>query len=132
MFRVLPTEHPSINGCLNLKTIREIVALDFTNWESADDERLIIIEYKSKTSQEDSDFARAVNTKANIHWDAFVYLPVRIQSWFNEQPLIGSWFYDIKPRKRKSEDSDIHTTCYRIYFECYMDAILFKLRWSSE
>lgn len=133
MFIKLPKEHPPVKGCVNLKTIKEVMALDFEDWEMRSDGMMILVNLHVEFHDEDWDFVSRLGEtlsylKHNIP-PASSYLPIRMQEWFNESELKGEWFYDVRSTTNGGQKS---RQVYRFFFQYMADAMIFKLRWVGE
>jgi hypothetical protein len=139
MLKKLPSEHPPLKGCVNLKSIKEVMALDFDEWDSDSNDLMIVIDHVASFIDEDWQFVRSMNEilepRSRNKPPSSSYLPVRLQSWFNESNLKGLWFYDVRVMSTSSDLSSQHGNhrrTYRICFQYMVDATLFKLSWDGE
>lgn len=129
----LPRNHPPLKGSLNTLPTNEFMGYDFDEWEMADDGMMYTVDIKGGYQPEDWDFVWTIDDELGASTQyrpsILAYLPVRIQKWFNEVELKGTWFYDA---------CIIHTgmasrcTNFRICFQYASDALQFKLAWSGE
>jgi hypothetical protein len=135
MLKKLPREHPPIKGCVNLFSIRELMAVDFSEWASDADDQIVTIDYIASLNDDDIDFAKQMHElteRLPKKISSASYLPVRVQQWFNDTPLMGIWLYDVRLITVDDLSSTRSKWCYRMCFQYTEDALMFKLRWHGE
>jgi hypothetical protein len=129
----LPTEHPPIKGCINLKHINDVMSLDLSNWETDSRNLMIVVDIPLTSGDVAVDFATNLEQQLGHYRTPFPkwgYLPVSMQAWFNDQYLVGDWFYEIRSANDNTNPKYIRKL--RIFFQYSVDALLFKLAWSGE